>query len=216
MRLVDMLKLRNKKLEEEIQGLHGKMARSHVETPHDNKSFINRQQQESMKAGYEYQKSNYERTKASLDEVQHLLNEERRKVSNLEIQLRSAEARASEARDLQAMLDEAKSEKRMLEARIKDLTSSPFFRDMDGAHPARLRETQEQLHESKKKFDEMRDQIHSYEKQVIELKSQLRAITEERDKFRDEKVRYETQVHERDKNQAFFGEQMKMFNVIPK
>lgn len=213
--MIDMLKIRNKKLEEEIQSMHGKMARSHYDG-HDNKSFVSRQPDrgsENLKAGFEQQKANYERARSELDHISQQLFEERKKVANLEVQLRHAEARAAEARDLQNQVDELKGEKRMLEARIKDLTSSPFFKDMDGAHPARMKEMQDQMFDSKKKFDEMREQYSTYEKQLIELKAQLRSVTEERDKFREDKIRYETLVHEKDKNQAFFGEQMKMFNV---
>lgn len=215
-RLIDLLKARNKTLESEIQDLHNKMAtigshQSHA--PHQtagDKSYMN-----NLKSGFESQKAAFDRTKNALEETTQQLLEERRRNSNLESELRTAQAKASEAKDLHIMLEDSKMEKRMLEARIKDLTSSPFFRDNEAIAPARFKETQDQLHEAKRKMEEIREANFSHEKLVAELKAQLKIVAEERDKYRDEKNKFEATLLERERAHSFMDEQMKGLNVIP-
>jgi hypothetical protein len=96
-----------------------------------------------LKSGYEAQKAMFDRTKQSLEDMTQQLLEEKRRCTNLEAELRVAQAKAAEAKDLTILLEDSKMEKRMLEARIKDLTSSPFFRDNETVAPARFKETQD-------------------------------------------------------------------------
>lgn len=82
-----------------------------------------------------------DKNKQMMEDLNRQLYQERTRNNQLEVQLRSAELAAATAKDLQLQLDESEREKKMLEAKYKDLVDSPFFKDISekAANPARLR-----------------------------------------------------------------------------
>jgi len=147
LRLIDLLKLQLKKAEAEIQSLHNQLTHAKGSATQDDiheknvKLATLQHRFENLETGFNTQKQMLEKTKAMLEEVNKQLYEEKKKNSDLEVQLRSAEMASAISRDLQLQLEETRKEKRMLEAKIKDLSNSPFLRDLDekSNNPLRLK-----------------------------------------------------------------------------
>mmetsp|Transcript_30757 Transcript_30757/g.27961 ORF Transcript_30757/g.27961 Transcript_30757/m.27961 type:complete len:251 (+) Transcript_30757:739-1491(+) len=155
-----------------------------------------------------------DRTKELLEESNQLLYDEKKKNSDLEVQLRTAGMSSQIAEDLGLQLEEAKTEKRALELKIKELSNSPFLINLDDklSNPLRLKEVEENLAEMKMNLRELNEKYIESEKKVFEYEAKLNLLTEERDRLKDERNRFETMIVERDKNQIFFEEQLKLFN----
>mmetsp|Transcript_673 Transcript_673/g.619 ORF Transcript_673/g.619 Transcript_673/m.619 type:complete len:417 (+) Transcript_673:675-1925(+) len=208
-----MLKDRNRRLDQEVKDLQQKLV-SRAGTSHMQESHhINNSRMESLKQGYDTHKHMYEKTRANLDDINQQLMDERRKSTELEIRLRTAEAKSSEAKELQKMLDDAKHENRMLEAKIKDLTSSPFFKDMETVHPARMKAVEDEMKEYKAKYEEAMKKIDGSGTEYDEMKLKLKLAEEDRDRLKEQKLKLEAVLEERDRNGAFMDDQMKMFNL---
>jgi len=146
-RLIDQLKIQLKKAEQEIQSLHNQQALRGNANPtgefHDKNVKIATLQHrfENLDTAFGSQKQQFERTKQMLEDVNKQLYQEKARCSQLEVQNRSLEMAAATSKDLQLQVEELEREKKMLEAKYKDLVESPFFKDIGekAANPARLR-----------------------------------------------------------------------------
>lgn len=152
LRLIDLLKMQLKKAENEIENLHQQMAKrgtsgghagAGASDVHDKNVKIATLQHrfENLDGALNSQKQQYEKLRQQYDEINRQLYQEKARNNQLEIQVRSAELAAATAKDLQLQLDELEREKKMLEAKYKDLIDAPFFKDIGekAANPARLR-----------------------------------------------------------------------------
>jgi len=146
-RLIDQLKIQLKKAEQEIQSLHHQMATrgagGQTSDFHDKNVKIATLQHryENIDSAFGSQKVQLEKTKQMMEEINKQLYQEKARNSQLEVQMRSLELAAATAKDLQLQVEEVEREKKMLEAKYKDLVESPFFKDIGekAANPARLR-----------------------------------------------------------------------------
>ena len=151
LRLIDLLKAQLKKAEGEIQSLHNQLShKGHGASAglgqsdmHDRNVKIATLQHrfENLDTAFSSQKNMLDKNKQMIEDLNRQLYQERTRNNQLEVQLRSAELAAATAKDLQLQLDETEREKKMLEAKYKDLVESPFFKDINekAANPARLR-----------------------------------------------------------------------------
>lgn len=96
---------------------------------------------ENLDGAFSSQKQMLDKNKQIVEDLNRELYQERSRNAQLEVQLRSAELAAATAKDLQLQLEETEREKKMLEAKYRDLVESPFFKDIHekSANPARLR-----------------------------------------------------------------------------
>lgn len=67
--------------------------------------------------------------------------------------------------------------------------------------------------ELKAQVKTVHDQATANEKQVIELKAQLKTTTMEKEKLKDEKLKAEAVLQEKERTQGFLDKQMEIFNV---
>jgi len=226
MRLIDLLKMQLKKAENEIETLHTQMAKRGTSggqggigasDVHDKNVKIATLQHrfENLDGAMNSQKQQYDKLRQQYEDLNKQLYQEKARNNQLEIQVRSAEMAAATAKDLQLQLDEVEREKKMLEAKYKDLIDAPFFKDIGekAANPARLREAENQLTELKSQLKNIHDNNLSNEKQVVDLKAQVQLVTIEKEKYREEKTRLEAILKERERTQGFMDKQMEVFNM---
>lgn len=63
-------------------------------------------------------------------------------------------------------------------------------------------------------FRDLNEKYIEQEKLVIQLQATNKILAEERERFKEEKDKYEGALKEREKNASFLDEQLKLFNVI--
>jgi chromosome segregation ATPase len=148
-----------------------------------------------------------------IEELSNQLYEERRKVSTLELELRTESLKASEAKEMSRQLEDLRGEKRSLETRIKILTADPWNKDKDTISSATAKELQEKYNELKKRYDALRDENDKNKETLDAARIQLKVVSEDRDKFKDEKTKSEAILKDRENNRKFFDDQMKMLNL---
>ena len=146
LKLIDLLQMQLKKSEVEIQNLNTQLIQSKGGVPDDvhqkNVKLATLQYRfESLEGAFKAQKAQMDRTKELLEESNQLLYDEKKKNSDLEVQLRTAGMSSQIAEDLGLQLEEAKTEKRALELKIKELSNSPFLINLDDklSNPLRLK-----------------------------------------------------------------------------
>lgn len=149
LRLIDLLKNQLKKAEMEIESLHTQLhTKGLVKSDpitndvHEKNIKITALQSrfENLEHAYATQKQMLDKTRQMLEEANDQLIQEKNRIAQLETQVRTAELASHTAKDLQLQLEESERERRKLEATIKDLTSTPFFRDIEVvANPERLK-----------------------------------------------------------------------------
>ncbi len=147
LRLIDLLKAQLKKAEQEIQNLHRQQGQRSVMQGggdvHDKNVKIATLQHrfENLDSAFGSQKQQLDNTKQVMDDIRRELFQEKSRNAQLEVQLRAAEMGAGTAKDFQMQITELEREKKMMEAKYKDLVESPFFKDIGdkAANPARLK-----------------------------------------------------------------------------
>lgn len=160
LRLIDLLKAQLRKSQSEIETLHAQLHSGNKSVRneptasareregnmkndvHEKNIKITALQSrfENLENGYTAQKQTLDKTRQMLEEAQTQSTQDKNRILNLETQVRVAELAAHTAKDLQLQVDETNREKRKLEATIKDLTSTPFFRDLEHTtNPERLK-----------------------------------------------------------------------------
>lgn len=144
-RLIDLLKAQLRKAEAEIESLHTQLhqkgtARADSKDLPSGSTKFNQARLDNLDHLYNTQKNSLEKTKQMLEEANMQAIQDKNRIAQLETQLRAADIGSHSAKELQAQLDDANRTIRKLEATIKDLSMTPFFRDLDhAANPERLR-----------------------------------------------------------------------------
>ena len=161
-----------------------------------------------------------EHTKDNLDEYIGKHNNEKKKNMELEHQIQLLNANLANLPDYVRLIDELKFEKKILEERINDLVESPYIKDAEerGNVFRKYKESEIALNEatvnnlfkSKKRLRNLEDNFKQMEKDYKGVKERLEQASLERDKLKEEAMRYKVSVEEREKHSKNFEEQLKM------
>ena len=170
---------------------------------------------DKLKRSFETNQQILNLTKNSLEEYMEKYKIERNKNTDLENQLQMQESNLAKLNEYSKMIEEYKKKEKSMEQRIMDLCENPFIKqanERDNAF-AQLRATQMALNESEKKLKNFIDENTELKKKLSELNNNLNNVINERDKYKEEGLRYKIDKEEREKMGKEFDD---VFNKISK
>lgn len=167
---------------------------------------------QTMQESFEAQKMYLNNTVKILEDTKRALVEERCKTAELDVKLQAAKMAASGSSDMSNRVEELMRENRRLETQLKDLCMSPFIREagdrvMTGA---RLTTVQRDLEQQTSSFKAYKENFMKLEAEVARLAQELKTVSSERDRLKEENVRFRVLFEERDKKFGQLEDQMKL------
>ena len=157
-------------------------------------------------------------TEESLKEYREKYTLIKARNDELESELKRYEYDKETLKAKEALIEEYKQKEKVLEEKISDLCEQPFIKndfDRDNAFK-RVRELELAISELQKRFKEIEDKCMEYQIQNKELNEQLILITNERDRYKDDGMKYKISNEERDKQNKDFEAQFKIIGQFGK
>ena len=150
-------------------------------------------------------------TKKGLQEFSDKYTIERNKNRDLETIIQNQKASIDKANDYLYQIEEYKKKEALLEERIKDLSDNPFIKQANERDKAfvKLRETQIALNEEQRRLKNAEDKIKELEKNNKQLEDKIKNAYDERDKYKEDGIRYKIANEEREKQNKNFDETFK-------
>ena len=150
-------------------------------------------------------------TKQGLQEYSEKYRIERNKNRDLETIIQNQKASIDKANEYLFQIEEYKKKEALLEERINDLSENPFIKqakERDNAF-VKLKETQFALNEEQRRLKSAEDKIKELEKINKKLEDNIKKAYDERDKFKEDGLRYKIANEEREKQNKNFDETFK-------
>ena len=170
-------------------------------------------QLDRLKEAFETNEKILQITKKTLDEYTEKYTIERNKNRELENQIQKQKSSLEKLDEYANKVEEYKKKEQIMEQKIMDLCENPFIKQINERDNtfANLRETQIALSEAQRRLKIDNDKIIELEKQLRELNEKYNKILQERDKFREDGMRYKIDKEEREKQGREFDA---IFNKI--
>ena len=121
-------------------------------------------------------------------------------------------------KEKETLIEEYKQKEKVLEEKLSELCKQSFIKndfDRDNAFK-HARELELAISKLQKRFKETEDKCTKYQIQNKELNEQLILITNERDRYKDDGMKYKISNEERDKQNKDFEEQFKIIGQFGK
>ena len=157
-------------------------------------------------------------TEESLKEYMEKYKVVQAKNRELEAELKRCEYDKETLKAKEALIEEYKKREKELEENISDLCEQPFIKndfDRDSAFK-RVRELELAMSELQKRFKESEDRCMEYQVENKELNEKLVLITDERDRYKNDGLKYKISNEERDKQNRDFQAQFKIIGQFGK
>jgi hypothetical protein len=153
-----------------------------------------------------------EHTKQSLEDYISKYNEERKKNLDLENRIHLMEANLAKMPEYVSLIDEYKRKERNLEDRIKDLCENPFIKQAEerGNVYRKLQENELSLNEATRRLKNLEDTNKTLDKENKVLKEQYNIANIDRDKFKEEAMRFRISNEEKERQTKHFEDQFKL------
>jgi hypothetical protein len=153
-----------------------------------------------------------EHTRKSLDDYITRYNEERRKNLDNENRCQLMEVKLAKLPELESLLEEYKHKERHLERTINDLCENPFIKDAEqrGNIYRKAQENELALSEANRRLKTLEDSNRILERENKNIKEELQNTGADRDRFKEDAMRYKITNEERDKYSKDWEEQLRM------
>jgi hypothetical protein len=153
-----------------------------------------------------------EHTKQSLDEYISRYNEERRKNLDYENRIQMMEVNLAKLPEYVKLIDEYKDKERRLESTIRELCENPFIKEAEerGNIYKKAQENELNLNEANRRLRNFEENNRILEKENKQLKEQLMVTTADKDRFKEDAIRFKISNEEREKYSKEFDEQIRL------
>ena len=169
------------------------------------------QKYEHIVNSYEQNAKILDLTKQGLQEYSDKYRIERNKNRDLESIIQNQKASIDKANEYLFQIEEYKKKEALLEERINDLCENPFIKQSNEREKAfiKLKETQIALNEEQRRLKNAEDKIKELEKTNKKLEDEIKNAYDERDKYKEDGLRYKIANEERQKQNKNFDETFK-------
>jgi hypothetical protein len=153
-----------------------------------------------------------EHTKQSLDEYISRYNEEKRKNLDNENRIQLMEVNLAKLPEYVKLIDEYKDKERRLESTIRELCENPFIKEAEerGNIYKKAQENELNLNEANRRLKNLEETNRVLEKENKALKEQLMVTTADKDRFKEDAMRFKISNEEREKYSKEFDEQIRL------
>lgn len=153
-----------------------------------------------------------EHTKISLEEYISKYNEERRKNMDLENRISLMESNLAKLPEYVSLIEEYKIKEKALENTIKDLCENPFIKQAEerGNVYRKLQESELTLNEAQRRLKTLDENHRVLDRDYKILKEQYNVAQVDRDKYKEEALRFRIHNEEKDRHSKNFEEQLKL------
>jgi hypothetical protein len=167
---------------------------------------------EKLKMQYETNVKILELTQNKMQEYISDYTEERKKNMDLEKRLQLTETNLAKMPEYLDLIEEYKKKEKYLEDRIKDLCENPFIKQAEerGNVYRKLQESELSLNDSLRRLKQFEENCKNLDKENKILKEQFQLANVERDRFKEEAMRFKISNEEKEKHAKNFEEQFKL------
>lgn len=225
LKMINHLRELLKNSENEVKRLSAEINESANNKPMNNISEFNKElrernsqlveidtKYEKLKMQYETNVKILELTQTKMQEYIGDYTEERKKNNDLEKRIQLMETNLAKMPEYVNLIEEYKKKEKHLEDRIKDLCENPFIKQAEerGNVYRKLQESELSLNDSLRRLKQYEENNKSLEKENKILKEQYHLANVERDRFKEEAMRYKISNEEKEKHAKNFEDQFKL------
>jgi hypothetical protein len=167
---------------------------------------------EKLKLQYETNVKILELSQQKMQEYIGDYTEERKKNMDLEKRIQLMEANLAKMTEYVNLIEEYKKKEKHLEDRIKDLCENPFIKQAEerGNVYRKLQESELSLNDTLRRLKQFEENNKTLEKENKILKEQYQLAYVDRDRFKEEAMRFKISNEEKEKHAKNFEEQFKL------
>jgi len=167
---------------------------------------------EKLKLQYETNVKILELSQQKMQEYIGDYTQERKKNMDLEKRIQLMEANLAKMPEYVNLIEEYKKKEKHLEDRIKDLCENPFIKQAEerGNVYRKLQESELSLNDTLRRLKQFEENNKTLEKENKLIKEQYQLAYVERDRFKEEAMRYKISNEEKEKHAKNFEEQFKL------